>query len=173
MENLIGWMLLVAIVFIPGLVIYTGYKLYKKRKQETEEANLKREKILAELKREREATWERMRKGSTHIGKTTYDYNLDRSRTTVTEKDTGRKISYIHENDSGPDLLTTMIVANMLLNNKDSSAGTVEWKNDVPSVTTSSDEDNRKTSSWGSSPSYSDSGPSYSSSSDSGPSSDW
>ncbi len=180
MENVIGWLLVVMLVAVPALLIYGVVKLYSKHRKAVAEADQRREEALATLKKERQASWDRMSKGATHVGKTQYDYIADQKRTTVTEKATGRQMSYVHHNEDGPDLLTTMIVADMLLNHKDTSSGTVSWKDDVPSVSTSSyssssDDDSRKSSSWSSdsSPSYSDSGPSYSSSSDSSPSSDW
>ena len=178
MENVIGWLLAILLVAVPALLIYGIVKFYRKHKIAAAEAERRREEALATLKKERKATWDRMSKGATHVGKTQYDYIADQKRTTVTEKATGRQMSYVHHNEDGPDLLTTMIVADMLLNHKDTSSGTVSWKDDVPSVSTSSyssssDDDSRKSSSWSSSPIYSDSGPSYSSSSDSGPSSDW
>lgn len=183
MENLLGWLLLVMMVAIPALLVFGAVKLYKRQKLKREKAEIARADALAKLKTEREESWKRMKSGATHVGKTTYDYNLNKSRTTVTEKDTGKRVSYVHENDSGPDLLTTMIVADMLFNHKDSSAGTVKWDNDVPSITPKyesssssswglDDDDSRKSAS--SSFSSSDSSSSWdSSSSDSGPSSDW
>ena len=85
------------------------------------------------------------------------------------------------------DLLTTMVIADMLSSHKDVSAGTVSWKDDTPTVKETyskpstdfgfDDSDSRKSSS--SSFSSSDSSSSWfssdssSSSSDSGPSSDW
>ena len=171
MENAIGWLLAVLLIAAPVFIIYAGVKLYKKQKQKAAEEQQRHEEALANIKKEREASYARAYSGATHVGKTTYDYNLNTSRTTVTEKDTGRRVSYVHENDNGPDLLTTMIVADMLFNHKESSSGSVTWNNDIPSVSTS-DDDTRKSSSssYDSGPSYSDSGPS---SSDSGPSSDW
>lgn len=180
MEDTVAYFLIASLVVLFVWLPYSAYKLIKRSKQKAIEAEKQREEALRTLKVEREASWNCLKSGATHVGKTQYDYNMNKTRTTVTEKDTGKRVSYVHENDSGPDLLTTMIVADMLLNNKDSSSGRVKWDNDVPSVTTSSsDDDTRKSSSWSSSPSYNDSGPSYSdsssssSSSDSGPSSDW
>ena len=79
-------------------------------------------------------------------------------------------------NNWSNDLLTTMVIADMLSSHKDVSAGTVSWKDDTPTYketyskpSTSfgmDDEDSRK--SVASTFSSSDS-----SSSDSGPSSDW
>ena len=180
MEDIVAYFLMASLAVLFIYIPYSAYKFIKRSKQRAEEAQRQHEEHLATLKKERQASWDRMSKGATHVGKTQYDYIADQKRTTVTEKATGRQMSYVHHNEDGPDLLTTMIVADMLLNHKDTSSGTVSWKNDVPSVSTSSyssssDDDSRKSSSWfsDSSPSYSDSGPSYSSSSDSGPSSDW
>lgn len=176
MEDIVAYFLMVSLAVLFVYVPYSAYRFIKRSRQRAEEQQRLREEALAQLKKEREASWDRMSKGATHVGKTQYDYIADQKRTTVTEKATGKQMSYIHHNEDGPDLLTTMIVADMLLNHKDSSSGTVSWKNDVPSVSTSSyssDDDDRKSSSWSSSPSYNDGGPSYSSSSDSSPSSDW
>lgn len=184
MEDLLGWLLLAVVLAVPVLLIYGSVKLYKRNKLKREQEELRHAESLRKLRKEREESWDRMKSGSTHVGKTTYDYNMNKSRTTVTEKDTGKRMTYVHENDSGPDLLTTMIVADMLLNNKDSSSGRVKWDSDVPSVTETKsssssswgldDDDSRKSAS--SSFSSSDSSSSWdssSSSSDSGPSSDW
>lgn len=176
-ENILGWSLVIA---IPALVVFGIYKAQRAYKRYTER---KAQEAIAKAERSAKAAreWQQKLQGATHVGKTTYDYIGDQHRTIVTEKATGRQMSYVHTNDSGPDLLTTMIVANMLLNNKDSSAGTVDWKDNVPTVTESSksswgldDDDSRKSSS--SSFSSSDSSSSWSDSSgssDSGPSSDW
>ena len=167
MENAIGWILAVLLIAAPAAVIYFGIKLYRRTKLKQAQEDAAREERIKEAKE----SWKKKYDGATHVGKTQYDYITDTKRTTVTERATGQQMSYVHTNDSGPDLLTTMIVADMLFNHKNSSSGTVSWKDDVPTVTTT-DDDSRK-SSWSSSPSYSDDGPSYSSSSDSGPSSDW
>ncbi len=167
MENILGWILVGVLIALPVLFVWAGVKLYKRTKLKQEQEVQAR----AERKVAADNWWKEKQRGATHVGKTKYDYITDTNRTTVTEKSTGKHVSYVHERDDGPDLLTTMIVADMLFNHKDTSSGTVSWKNDVPTVTTT-DDDSRK-SSWSSSPSYSDDGPSYSSSSDSGPSSDW
>jgi hypothetical protein len=182
MEDLIGWLLIALVIVLPVLFVYSGIKLYRKHKiKQQQEYELQEQKI-----KEAKEAWQKKYTGATHVGKTTYDYNADKSRTVVTERATGQQMSYVHTNDSGPDLLTTMIVADMLLKNKESSAGTVSWKDDTPSVSETSskssswgfdDSDSRKSSS--SSFSSSDSSSSWSSSdsssssSDSGPSSDW
>lgn len=177
MENILGWVLILALIAVPVLIVRVAVKLFKKHV----EARKQEEQDRIERKQKATEQWRKQYAGATHVGKTTYDYNADMSRTTVTERDTGRRMSYVHENSSGPDLLTTAIIANMILNNKDSSAGTVDWKDNVPSVTETKsnswgfdDDDSRKSSS--SSFSSSDSSSSWSdssSSSDSGPSSDW
>ncbi len=87
-------------------------------------------------------------------------------------------------NNWSTDLLTTMVIADMLSSHKDVSAGTVSWKDDTPTIKETysksstdfgmDDSDSRKSAS--SSFSSSDSSSSWdssSSSSDSGPSSDW
>lgn len=175
-ENILGWSLLIA---VPAIIIFgivkarRAYERYTLKRDQEETAR-------AEKKAKEARDWQKAYTGATHVGKTTYDYNTNMSRTTVTERDTGRKMSYVHENSSGPDLLTTAIIANMILNNKDSSASTVDWKDNVPTVTETSsksnswgfdDDDSRKSSS--SSFSSSDSSSSWSDSSSSGPSSDW
>jgi hypothetical protein len=83
------------------------------------------------------------------------------------------------------DLLTTMIISDLLTNHKDVSAGTVSWKDDTPTYKETyskpstdfgmDDSDSRKSasSSFSSSDSSSSWSDSSSSSSDSGPSSDW
>lgn len=184
MEDILGWVIVLAAIVIPVIAIYNGIKLYQRHRAEATRLEQQREERIKQAKDE----WKKKYTGATHVGKTQYDYIADQKRTTVTEKATGKQMTYVHQNDSGPDLLTTMIVADMLLNHKDSSAGTVKWDNDIPSVSTSSsasssDNDNSTTRSrlYDSGPSYQDSGPSYSSSSDSysssssdsGPSSDW
>lgn len=175
MENLLGWLVLVFIVVSPAFAIYIGIRQYKRYKVNKAEAERLQKEAVHKRNKEKQESWDRMKSGATHIGKTTYDFNLNASRTTVTDRKTKQHVSYVHENDSGPDLLTTMIVADLLLNNKDSSSGTVSWKDSIPSILESDDSNSKKsafssfsdsTSGWGSS----DSGPS---SSDSGPSSDW
>ena len=174
MEDLLGWSLVLASIVGVVWFIYATIKFTVNQRNERIREEHERE---VRYKKDKEE-WKQRMAGATHVGKTTYDYNADKTRTTVTNRTNGQQMSYVHTNDSGPDLLTTMIVADMLFNHKESSSGTVKWDNDVPSVTTS-DNESRKSSSWSSdswssssdsSPSYSDSGPSFS---DSGPSSDW
>lgn len=176
-ENILGWILVVALIALPVLIIRVVIKMIKKQAEARrldEEAREERIRLAKEQ-------WRQKYTGATHVGKTTYDFNTDKKRTVVKERATGRETSYVHTNDDGPDLLTTLIVADMLNNNKEQSSGTVKWNNDVPTVTESSsrswgldDDDSRRSvsssfSSSDSSSSWSDS----SSSSDSSPSSDW
>lgn len=175
MENILGWILVVALVTLPVLFVWVGVNLYKRTKLKQAQRAQER----ADRKVAVDNWWKEKHQGATHVGKTKYDYITDTSKTTVTERATGKNISYVHTKDDSPDLLTTLIVADMLLNHKDSSAGTVSWKNEVPTVkeTSSSswgldDDDSRR--SVSSSFSSSDSSSSWSSSSsDSSPSSDW
>lgn len=163
-ENILGWSLLIA---IPAVVIFgivkarRAYERYTLKRDQEEIARVERKAKAAR-------DWQKAYTGATHIGRTTYDYNADKSRTVVKERATGKEIRYVHTNDSGPDLLTTMIVADMLSKNKDSSAGTVNWKDDVPTVT-----ETKSSSSFFSSSDSSSSWSDSSSSSNSGPSSDW
>jgi len=175
-EDAVGWLLMVA---TPVLVIGAGYWTLKKIQKKKLQAKLQREQALEQLRQEREASkarWKERLNGATHVGKTTYDYNADVHRTTVTERGTNNSISYVHTNDTGPDLLTTMIVAELLKSKSDTASGSVSWDNDVPKVKPDVEE-SKPTSSFGSysSPSWDDDGPSKSSSSWSGssPSSSW
>lgn len=169
MENFIGWIIVAFIVVSPMFAIYIGVRQYRKYRTEKAEYEKKQQEAIFQKNKEQAETWKSLKSGATHVGRTTYDYNLGTNRTTVTDRTTKRNISYVHENDSGPDLLTTMIVADMLLNNKNSSSGTVSWKDDIPSIVETDDSNRRKSSfssfsdstgGWGSSDSSSDSGPS-------------
>lgn len=138
MENIIGWTLM---VMIPATLMLLGYyivKSYRKYRLRKVEAERKHKEYLAQLKKERENSWKQLRQGATHVGNTRYDFNTDQSRTTVTNQSTGQRVSYVHTNNDTPDLLTTLIVADLLNNNKSSSSGSVSWSNDIPSIDTSS-----------------------------------
>ena len=75
----------------------------------------------------------------------------------------------IHNDDSGADILTQMILQQALSSPTDTVTGTVSWSNDTPTITPSSSYESSSSSSY-SSYSSSDSSSSYSSS-DSGSSS--
>jgi len=141
MENIIGWLLILLIPVAITFVLVWGIKRIKRRQLE------KLQKVQDDLDRkakEKEA-WRQKLRGATHIGKTTYDYNAGVDRTVVKNQATGSTVSYVHTRDDGPDILTTMIVADLLNNHKSSSSGTVSWNNDVPSVDT---DDKKSSSSW-------------------------
>lgn len=167
MENLIGWAIILSIPVVITLVLVWGIKRIQRRQLE------KLQKIQDDLNRkqkEREE-WNKRVSGATHVGRTRYDYNADKYKTTVTNRATGNNVSYVHMRDDGPDILTTMIVADLLSSNKESTSGTVSWKDDTPTVSRD-DDDSRKSSSWGSDIGSSSSWDSSSSDSSSS-SSDW
>ncbi len=148
MENFIGWMLILLIPVVTVFVVVRGIKYFKLRRER------KAQKIREELEQAKardkqvKEEWRQKLRGATHIGRTTYDYNADKSRTVVKNQATGSTVSYVHTRDDGPDILTTMIVADLLSSNKSSSSGTVNWNNDVPSV---EPEERKSSSSWSSS----------------------
>ena len=200
MENLIGWLL---IVLIPVLVIYTAVKLRRrleKIKQDRYEAEQRLAEERARVQRERERQrikereeWQARLDGAGVSAKTTYDFNSNTVRHAVKNKKTNTTTyadvpvasNLAPVNNWSTDLLTTMIISDMLANHKDVSAGTVSWKDDTPTVTETyskpstdfgmDDSESRKSSSssFSSSDSSSSFSDSSSSSSDSGPSSDW
>ena len=199
MENLIGWLL---IVLIPVLVIYTAVKL-RRRLEKIKQARYEAEQRLAEerarVQRERERQrikereeWQARLDGAGVSAKTTYDFNSNTVRHAVKNKKTNTTTyadvpvsNLAPVNNWSTDLLTTMIISDMLANHKDVSAGTVSWKDDTPTYKETysktstdfgmDDSDSRKSSSssFSSSDSSSSFSDSSSSSSDSGPSSDW
>jgi hypothetical protein len=141
-ENIIGWALLLVFPIIAiGSVVYAAryYKKIRKEIAEREEQQKReREENLRKLRAAKAESWNKLRTGATHVGDSTYYFDANKMKTTVTEQATGKRVSYVHTKDDGPDLLTTMIVADMLNNNKSSSSGSVSWSNDVPSIDTSS-----------------------------------
>jgi hypothetical protein len=202
MENLIGWLL---IVLVPVVIIYTAIKLRRrleKIKQERYEAEQRLAEERAKQARERERQrikereeWQARLDGAGVSAKTSYDFNSDTVRHAVKNKKTNTT-TYVDVpapsnlapvNNWSNDMLTTMIISDLITNHKDVSAGTVSWKDDTPTYKETyskpstdfgmDDSDSRKSSS--SSFSSSDSSSSWSSSSssssssDSGPSSDW
>jgi len=180
MENIIGWLLLTVIPAFIAVVAYYGVKHYKKRKQEELDQWLKdtdeRARALREAERQRQRTLAKNYIAPTAKTKSTSYTSTARSSTATTTSTASQPAS-----DWSSDLLTTMIIADMLTNNKDTVAGTVTWKDDVPTIKETSsfswgldDSDSRKSaSSTFSSSDSSSSWDSGSSSSDSGPSSDW
>ena len=194
MENVIGWLL---IAMVPAVIAAGGIYLYRAWKREVERKE-QRAIAVAEHRakeareRERQRAKEQAECQARLAGKTVsskYDYNTDTITAKVHDKKTNTTTyktvpteTLAPVNNWSTDLLTTMVIADMLSSHKDVSAGTVSWKDDTPTVTETyskpstdfgfDDSDSRKSSS--SSFSSSDSSSSWSSSSDSsGPSSDW
>jgi hypothetical protein len=198
LENILGWSVIVA---FPVGVIFGLYKLIKYRKRiaderEAEEYAQALERAKQARERERQRAKEREEWQARLDGKSvksTYDFNNNTVKTAVKDKKTNTT-SYVTtpaESVSSPinnwstDLLTTMIITDLLTNHKDVSAGTVNWKDNTPTIKETyskpstdfgfDDSDSRKSSSssFSSSDSSSSWSDSSSSSSDSGPSSDW
>lgn len=147
MENIIGWALMILIpAFIVGLVVYSRmtYKRYKIKREEEERLAFE---AKIEAKRKDAEYWKNRTKGATHVGRTKYDFNTNTHTTTVTNTATNNRVSYVHMKDDGPDILTTLIVADLLSSNKDSSSGSVSWNNDVPSIDSTSYSDTSSSSS--------------------------
>jgi hypothetical protein len=177
MENLIGWLLIVVVPVVIGFGIYKVVKYRKRKQEEREQAELELLEQKAKYMREQYKP-----KGSTTTVSPQPIKSIPQTSTKAVESTTPAPAS-----DWSNDLLTTMIISDMLNNHKDVSAGTVSWKDDTPTVKETyskpstdfgfDDSDSRKSSS--SSFSSSDSSSSWfssdssSSSSDSGPSSDW
>jgi hypothetical protein len=198
MENLIGWLLLtlIPVASATGVFYIVRYRKRMVEQREAAEYALAEERAKQARERERQRAKEREEWQARLDGKTvksTYDFNNNTVKTAVKDKKTNTT-SYVTtpvESVSSPinnwstDLLTTMVIADMLTNHKDVSAGTVSWKDDTPTVTETyskpstdfgmDDSDSRKSSSssFSSSDSSSSWSDSSSSSSDSGPSSDW
>lgn len=190
MEDLLGWLVVALAVAAPVVVVYVGYRLFK-RKQERlmeqhqrwidsarDEARVKRNQARQEMARAqarasrlnlKEPTKESLAKmknmPNASYAKTTHSSST--STTTVPAN-----------NDSLLSDLATLYVLNSALQHGSASAS-VDY--DTGTIKVDSDDSSSRKSSYDSGPSYSDTGPSYSSSSDSysssssdsGPSSDW
>lgn len=197
MENLIGWLLILmvpAVIAVGGIYLYRAWKRDVERKEQEAIAQAEqRAKEYRERERQRikeREEWQARLDGKTVSSK--YDYNTNTVQAKVHDKKTNTTTYSTVPTESLPpvnnwstDLLTTMIISDMLTNHKDVSAGTVKWKDDTPTITETyskpstdfgfDDSDSRKSSSssFSSSDSSSSWSDSSSSSSDSGPSSDW
>jgi hypothetical protein len=156
-EDIIGWTLLFLIPASIVYAIYKGRQLYKRYKEKQHQAELERMAIAEK----NASSWRERISSARIVGKTKYDFDANRTRTTVTDRTTNQSTTYVHHNNDGPDLLTTMIIADMISNNKDSSSGTVSWKDDTPTYTESESRKSSSSSSW------------FSSSDDVGSSSTW
>lgn len=187
-ENIIGWAL---ILLLPALAVYIVVRMRRrleKIRQERHEAEMRIIEERAKQARERErqrakerAEFEARLNGIGVKAKSTFDPVTNTVKTTVKDTKTGKTVnsatpthtpSATQSVNDWMDPLTTLILADMITNNKDTVAGTVTWKDDVPTIKETDfgldDSDSRKSISSTFSD-WSDS----SSSSDSGPSSDW
>ena len=183
---------LVLVAFFISL-IYIGYRVVKKNRQATAEYEARQAKAyekLAEMNREttrklkaEDAARVALRRHANY-GMTGFDpKNPDVLKTKPAVTQVHPTPASAPVNNWSNDLLTTMIITDMLSNHKDVSAGTVSWKDDTPTYKETyskpsfgmDDDDSRKSasSSFSSSDSSSSWSDSSSSSSDSGPSSDW
>lgn len=197
MEDILALIVVVVAVAIMAFIVYRVVKSNRRATAEYKARQAKLDERLAEMKRETARKIKADEEARTALRKhPNYgmpEFNpknpdvLRPRETIVQQKNRFRN----EEVATAPpvsnwttDLLTTMVIADMLTNHKDVSAGTVSWKDDTPTVTETyskpstdfgmDDSDSRKSSS--SSFSSSDSSSSWdssSSSSDSGPSSDW
>jgi len=163
-DDTILLLIITAILAIATLVMYFGIK---RSMRKAEEARLKRERALEQLKAEREASWKRMA-GQTY-------YKSTPTATKADSKTSSSKTYYAPQSSSSTDSddLITAIILNQALN---SNSGVVSARVDYTDSYTRVEVDDSpsKSSSWSSS---SDIGSSSSwdssSSSDSGSSSSW
>ena len=204
MEDILA---LVVVVLAVAIMAYIVYRVVKRNRQATAEREARQAKLydqLAEMRRETtrklkadDAARVALRK-HTNYGHPQFDpTNPDvlKPRETVVQQKSRfqneavqsrrEEVTPAPVNNWSNDLLTTMIISDLLTNHKDVSAGTVSWKDDTPTIKETyskpstdfgmDDSDSRKSasSSFSSSDNSSSWSDSNSSSSDSGPSSDW
>lgn len=187
---------LVLVSVFVAVIVGVVYRVVKKKQlaeKEYQEQQAKAYEQLAEMRRE--TTRKLIAEDSARVAmRNSANYNRSQvtPKTASTLTSAPSAMSYTTSptqsvNTWSSDLLTTMVIADMLSNHKDVTAGTVSWKDDTPTVTETystpssnfgmDDDDSRKSvsSSFSSSDSSSSwsSSDSSSSSSDSGPSSDW
>ena len=189
MEDIFALILVLVAIAVVGFAIYKFIKFidYHQDEAARKEAELdmkfremERKNIQRTLERERALRAATANKPPSRGPVTTYA-PTPKSRVTSTAS----TVTPAPVNNWSDDLLTTMVIADMLSSHKDVSAGTVKWKDDTPTITETYSKPSPSSSSWGlddsdsrksasSSFSSSDSDSSWSSSSsDSGPSSDW
>lgn len=174
-EDQIGWSL---VVLIPLTLVFALYKVRQHLKRQAAIKEERRERALAQLKEEREASWRRLRERSGVVKQT----QVARNNSVGIQSSGNATYNVTPTTDSGFDL-ATMIILNSTLNsdsgtvsanvNYDTGSMTVRDEQVRSSSSWSSDDDSpSKSSSWSSS---SDSGSSWdsSSSSDTGSSSSW
>lgn len=181
LENILGWIVILA---FPLGAAWGLYRIVKRHNDETArlqakwEADMKEQ--MSRLEKLKSARSQQKTANNTPPKKS----EPPKYSSTATATSTSTVAQPV--NNWSDDLLTTMIIADMLSNHKDTVAGTVSWKDDIPTIKETYSEPSPKSSSWGfddddsrksasSSFSSSDSSSSWgdSSSSDSGPSSDW
>lgn len=190
MEDILALILVASSV---AIMTYIVYRFVKKNRQATAEREARQAKAYEQLAKMRQETTRKLiaedaarvaLRRHPNYGMPEFDpKNPDvlKPRETASQQksrftETPAVATPAPVNNWSNDLLTTMVIADMLSSHKDVSAGTVSWKDDTPTYketyskpSTSfgmDDEDSRK--SVASTFSSSDS-----SSSDSGPSSDW
>ena len=199
MEDILALILVAVAVAIMAFVVYRIVKKNKQAEKEREERQAKAYEKLAEMRQEttrkliaEDAKRVELRRHPNY-GMPEFDpKNPDvlKPRETASQQKNRFTAAPAVETPApvsnwSNDLLTTMIISDMLTNHKDVSAGSVSWKDDTPSYKETyskpstdfgfDDSDSRKSSSssFSSSDSSSSWSDSSSSSSDSGPSSDW
>lgn len=190
MEDLLGWLMLVALFTIPVAVTYTGIRLYRRSKQRQyeaeqrwidsarEEARVKREQAREEMARAQARAKRLNLKTPTKESLAKMKNMPNASYTKTTHSSSTSTTTVPVNNDSLLSDLATLYVLNSALQHGSASAS-VDY--DAGTIKVDSDDSSSRKSSYDSGPSYSDTGPSYSSSSDSysssssdsGPSSDW
>lgn len=197
MEDILALILVASTVAIMAYVVYRFVKKNKQAEKDHQERQARLDERLAEMRRETtrkliadDAERVALRRHPNYGMPEFNPKNPDvlKPRETASQQ----KNRFMEEvstpapvNNWSSDLLTTMVIADMLTNHKDVSAGTVSWKDDTPTYKETyskpstdfgfDDSDSRKSSSssFSSSDSSSSWSDSSSSSSDSGPSSDW
>lgn len=175
MEDILALMVVVLAVAIMAFVVYRIVKKNRQAEKTYQERQAKAYEQLAEMRKE---TARKIKSYDT--GRVT---PRKASTTSIPASSSAVPATAAPVNNWSSDLLTTMVIADMLSNHKDVSAGTVSWKDDTPTYKETyskpsfgmDDDDSRKSasSSFSSSDSSSSWSDSSSSSSDSGPSSDW
>ena len=191
MEDTLALIVVTLTVAIMAYIVYRFVKKNKQAEKEYQERQAKAYEQLAEMNREttrklkaEDAVRVALRRHSNHNSPQFNPKNPDvllPKKTSLTA--VPQPVSTTPVNNWSDDLLTTMIISDMLTNHKGLSASPMSWMGETPTVTETyskpsfgmDDDDSRKSavSSFSSSDSSSSWSDSSSSSSDSGPSSDW
>ena len=191
MEDALALIIVVVAIAIMAFVVHRIVKRSRQASVEREARQTKLNEQLAEMRRETtrkliadDAARVALRRHKNY-GMPEFDpKNPDvlKPRETVAQQKSrfrNEEVAPAPVNNWSDDLLTTMIISDMLTNHKDVSAGTVSWKDDTPTITETyskpstdfgfDDSDSRKSIAS----LFSSSDSSSSSSDSSGPSSDW